>query len=275
MKSRRQTLVTIFSTLGLTALFTYGALWFSDQGKADVRFIVSTPERKASAWDAKMRSGDGPYGFSKMESMDGAAMECFASMDSNVPFDSTNEALIAIVALHERFGPHYLYGYQISSYAFRYTSAKAAITDHLLRSSSAAHREKVKAIRKTLRRLMDAEIEFATYLNIGTGTAREIAMEWCEVERVFSEWAVRTDGVSGVPRAGSTNPFQRHIDAIRKDDPGRYVRFDPGEHLNEGRLTTKANGEAIIRVLNQLADELSAWPPEAAEELSDLILKSI
>jgi len=100
-------------------------------------------------------------------------------------------------------------------------------------------------------------------------------MEWCEVERVFSEWAVRTDGVSGVPRAGSSNPFQRHIDAIRKDDPGRYVRFDPGEHLNEGRLTTKANGEAIIRVLNQLADELSAWPPEAAEDLSDLILKSI
>jgi len=40
-------------------------------------------------------------------------------------------------------------------------------------------------------------------------------------------------------------------------------------------LTTKANGEAIIRVLNQLADELSAWPPEAAEELFGLILKSI
>jgi hypothetical protein len=34
--------------------------------------------------------------------------------------------------------------------------------------------------------------------------------------------------------------------------------FDPGEHLKEGRLVTQANGEAIIRILNQLADELTA-----------------
>ena len=275
MRNQRQTLVTILSTLCLTALFCYGALWFADREKPEVRLIVSAPERKPSAWDAKMLSDDGPYGTSGMAKMSESADECFAALDSNVPFDNTNEALIAIVALHERFGPHYLHGYQIGSYAFRYSSAKAAITDHLLRSSPAAHRERVKNIRRTLRRLMDAEIEFATYLNTGNGVARDIAMEWCEVERVFSEWAVRTADGSGVPRAGSPNPFQSHIEDIRKDDQGRYVRFDPGEHLKEGRLVTQANGEAIIRILNQLADELSAWPPEAAEELSGLILKSI
>lgn len=275
MRNQRQTLVTILSTLGLTAFFCYGALWLTERGNPEVRLIASAQERKTSAWDAKMRSHDGPYGASGMQKMTDSADECFAALDSNVPFDNTNEALIAIVALHERFGPHCLYGYQISSYAFRYCSAKAAITDHLVRSSPVVHRERVKHIRRTLRRLMDAEIEFSTYLNTGNGIARDIAMEWCEVERIFSEWAVRTADGSGVPRAGSSNPFLSHIDAIRKDDPGRYVRFDPGEHLKEGRLVTQAKGEAIIRILNQLADELSAWPPEAAEELSGLILKSI
>lgn len=205
------------------------------------------------------------------------AARFLSGMDTNYPASAT-EHLLAIVMLHERYGEPNLGGYQISSYANRYIDAQALLTAHMLKGAPSAHRDRVARLRVILTELNWSEAEYCA-VGGGTGAYRDRRTEHMVVEDMISRWALRL-----AKQPGSTNPdprkafrdlFQRLADdqaILRKE----YVTGpDPDPIAEEYILPEKMIRRfPILAALGHLTDELKAWPPEVAEELAPLILRT-
>lgn len=205
------------------------------------------------------------------------AARFLSGMDTNYPASAT-EHLLAIVMLHERYGEPSLAGYQVGSYANRYIDAQALLTTHLLKGAPSAHRDRVARLRVILTDLNWSEAEYCA-VGGGTGAYRDRRIEHMVVEDMISRFALRL-----AKQPGSTNPdprksfrglFQRLADdqAILRKEYVTGPDHDPiaEEYILPEKMIRRF---PILAALGHLTDELKAWPPEVADELAPLILRT-
>ena len=205
------------------------------------------------------------------------AARFLSGMDTNYPASAT-EHLLAIVMLHERYGEPSLAGYQVGSYANRYIDAQALLTAHLLKRAPSAHRDRVARLRVILAELNLSEAAYCA-VGGGTGAYRDRRTEHMVVEDMVSRWALRLAQQPGPtnpdPRKSFRGLFQRLADdqAILRKEYATGPDPDPVyvEYILPEKMIRRF---PILAALGHLTDELKAWPPEVAEELAPLILRT-
>ena len=202
------------------------------------------------------------------------AARFLVGLPSNYPATAT-ELLLAIVMLHERFGEPYLSGYQISAYADRYGDAQAMLTEHLLKDAPARHRERYLRLRAILNELNRSEAEYeCVYCCGGTGCYRGRREEHLQVEDALSSWALRLanepDSVNPAP-VRSFRKLQQHL-ASSSEAVAMEIKSDPDRAWIQELLIIPRGH--VITAFNRLMEELKAWPPEVAEAISPLILRT-
>lgn len=203
------------------------------------------------------------------------AARFLVELDSNYPGTAT-ELLLAIVMLHERYGEPYLAGCQISAYADRYGDAQAMLTAHLLKDAPAHHRERFLRLRAILNELNRSEAEYeCVYCRGGSGCYRERREENVQVEDTLSRWALRLvhepDSVNPAPRS-SFLKLQHRLAADKELVDEAYESDRDDRDFVQKELVIPRG--RLITAFNRLIEELKAWPPEVAEDLSPLILRT-
>lgn len=201
------------------------------------------------------------------------AMTFLDGLDDNCPQTST-ERVIAIVMAQDRYGLPPLAGFQIASYADRYSDALGLLTAHRLREAPAIHRERYEKVRKALSLLNEREGDYCGYVFGGTGAYRDRRVEHMQVEEFMSGWALRL-----VKSPAATNPdprksFSGLIGRLEADHQ-TLEKALKSDILREYRLEEGAKcRRKIMEAFVPLMEELKAWPPEVSDGLAPLILLS-
>jgi hypothetical protein len=202
------------------------------------------------------------------------AARFLVELDSNYPGTAT-ELLLAIVMLHELYGEPYLAGCQISAYADRYGDAQAILTAHLLKDAPSQHRERFLRLRAILNELNRSEAEYdCIYCAGGSGCYRDRREEHLQVEDTLSRWALRLthqpDSFNPDP-VRSFRKLQQYL-ASSSEAVDKELASDPDRAwIREPLIIPRGH---VITAFNRLIEELKAWPPEVAEDLSPLILRT-
>ena len=201
------------------------------------------------------------------------AARFLVGLHSNYPATAT-ELLLAIVMLHELYGEPYLAGNQISAYADRYGDAQALLTSHLLKDAP-QHRERYLRLRAILDELNQSEGEYyCVYCGGGSDCYRVRREEHLQVEDTLSRWALRLthrpDSVNPAP-GRSFRKLQQHL-ASSSEAVAKELASDPDRAWIRERLIIPRGH--VMTAFNRLIEELKAWPPEVAEDLSPLILRT-
>lgn len=201
------------------------------------------------------------------------AARFLVGLHSSYPATAT-ELLLAIVMLRERYGEPSLAGYQISAYADRYGDAQALLTSHLLKEAAPQHRERYLRLRAILNELNQREGDYVCVFG-GSGCWRDRRMEHMEVEDMLSRWALRL-----AHEPDSTNPsplhsfrkLKRRLAADREIVDKDFETDRDGRDFFQKQLVIPRGH--VITAFNRLMEELKAWPPEVAEDLSPIILRT-
>ena len=206
------------------------------------------------------------------------AAEFIRKLDTNYPATAA-ESLLAVVMLHERYGEPHLFGAQIYSYADRYIEAQALLTKHILKDSPPEYCEKVARLRSALNDLNLREIDYSCSTSPGSGCARDVRTDYMLAEDALSRWALHFAkhpcGVNPDPRKA----FQKHYDRLATDQARLEKSYedltrekDPIASLilNEA----KKNRPPVVAALDRLCEVLKDWPPEVAEDLMPLVLRT-
>jgi hypothetical protein len=201
------------------------------------------------------------------------AARFLVGLDRNYPGTAT-ELMLGIVMLHQQYGEPHLFGYQISSYADRYGDAQALLTSHLLKDAPAQHRDRYLRLRAILNELNQREGDYVCVFG-GTGCWRDRRMEHLEVEDMLSRWALRLAHEPGSTNLSPLRSFSKlqHRLSADKEFVDKEFETDRDDRDFFQKQLVIPRGH-VITAFNRLIEELKAWPPEVADELSPLILRT-
>ncbi len=184
------------------------------------------------------------------------------------------EHLHAIVQLEEQFpyDTRDIAGCDIAYYADRFIGARHLLTSHLLSMSPEVHRAKFQRLHDLLERLNTAEREYQTSFVGGTGAYRNRRVEHMEVEKALSKWALRLATGKHPNNLAAAASFKALRDKLGQNDEDHgHLYPDQVEGFRKG---TRAQRDNLIGLLDELALELTTWPPEASQDLAALILRT-
>lgn len=189
---------------------------------------------------------------------------------------SPAEQIHAIILLEELapFEKRDIPGFEISAYADRYISALHLQTSHLLRKADPARQANYQRLHEALDQLNLAEVNFESEFVGGTGASRDRRVEHMDVAKALSKWALRiTEGTH------PTNPSPGESLKALRAKLAQPVELDADIILPDRLAATQQNTRAaratMIKLLDQVAVELANWPPETAEDLAPLLLKTL
>ena len=184
------------------------------------------------------------------------------------------EHLLAIVQFEERYpyDTRPVSGCDISFYCDRFIGARHLLTSHLLAKSPEVHRAKFQRLHDLLERINAAERDYQTSFVGGTGAYRDRRVEHMEVEKALSRWALRLAAGPHAAHPEAAVSFKALRDKLGQNDEDHgHLYPDQVEGYRKG---TRAQRDNLIGLLDELALELTTWPPEASQDLAALILRT-
>ena len=184
------------------------------------------------------------------------------------------EHLHAIVQLEEQFpyDTRDIAGCDIAYYADRFIGARHFLTSHLLRGASAEHQDKVRRLHGLLERINAAESVYQSDFVGGTGAHRDRRVEHMKVEKALSKWALRLASGKHPANLTAAANFKALRDKLGQNDEDHGHLYP--DQVEDFRKGTRAQRDQLIRLLDELALELTTWPPEASKEFANLILRT-
>jgi hypothetical protein len=184
------------------------------------------------------------------------------------------EHLLAIVQLEALFpyDSRDMPGCDITYYADRFIGARYLLTSHLLRGTSTEHQDKVRRLHELLGRVNAAESVYQSLFVGGTGAYRNRRVEHMEVEKALSRWALRLSTGKHPANLTAAVNFKALRDKLGQNDENHSHLC--AEQVDGYRKETRVQRDQLIRLIDELALELTTWPPEASKELATLILRT-
>lgn len=185
---------------------------------------------------------------------------------------TATESLLAVVILHDRYGAHRaLAGCETAAYADRYIYAEAMLTDQLLKDSPIEHRIRVTALRRALDELNQREAGYACSTQSSSGCGRDRRIEHMKVVDALSRWAFRLASQPGPANPESLKALKRSYLALADAEVSLKKEYASRPDYLEMVLKRRLG---VLEALDNLSSELKGWPPEVAEDLAPLVLRT-